>query len=193
MTDPRSNPLQPTRLAAFVLFAVAVVAIGLGVLTLVNAPTHDAVADRAHGSGVSSGHPATSSATASSTQPVSSSSAAATVPVPVGAPADGQAPAVSTVEVRVYNNGTIKGLATCAANDFRQSGFTVTEVGNYSQSQGVIPTSTVYYSPSVPGEQQAAEQLGQQFGMRVDQRFPGIAFAPPGLIAIVTNDFKGAC
>lgn len=95
--------------------------------------------------------------------------------------------------MRVYNNGTIKGLAMCAADDFRRAGFTVVEVGNYSQSQGVIPTSTVYYSPSAPGEQDAAQQLGQRFGMRVEQRFPGIAFANPGLIVIVTNDFKGGC
>jgi hypothetical protein len=88
----------------------------------------------------------------------------------------------------VLNNSLIKGLAEQAANDFRAAGFNVVEVSNYSQ--GVIATTTAYYSPA-PGEQAAATALAQQFGMRVAPRFEGIAFASPGVIVIVTNDFTG--
>jgi hypothetical protein len=93
-----------------------------------------------------------------------------------------------TVGVRVYNNSFIKDLAAQAAQDFRDDGFNVVQVGNYSQ--GNIPTSTVYFSPA-PGEKQVATELGKDFGMRVLPRFPGIAFASPGVIVIVTMDFKG--
>lgn len=89
--------------------------------------------------------------------------------------------------VRVYNNSTITGLAARAADDFRGSGWQVEGVANYPQ--GIIPTSTVYYRPGT-SEQQAAETLGKQFGMRVEQRFQGLDDASPGIIVIVTNDYQ---
>lgn len=89
--------------------------------------------------------------------------------------------------VRVYNNSTITGLATRAADDFRNEGWTVEAVANYPS--GTIPTSTVYYRPGT-SEQAAAEAMGQAFGMRVAPRFVGLDEASPGLIAIVTNDYQ---
>jgi hypothetical protein len=91
------------------------------------------------------------------------------------------------VEVRVYNNGTIHGLAARVAHDLAAGGWTVSEVGNYAQ--GTIPTSTVYYQEGT-GQRAAAEALAAQFRMRVEPRFPGIANASPGLIVIVTNDYE---
>ncbi len=89
-------------------------------------------------------------------------------------------------EVRVYNNSTIRGLAARAARDLTAAGWTVVEVGNYAS--GTIPTTTAYYQDNA--DQRAdAEALGDQFGMRVEPRFPGIANANPGLIVIVTNDY----
>ncbi|MGH3831444.1 MAG: LytR C-terminal domain-containing protein [Pseudonocardiaceae bacterium] len=107
---------------------------------------------------------------------------------PAGAQGSGQvSPATSHGQVRVYNNSTIRGLAARAARDLTAAGWTVVEVGNYAR--GTIPTSTAYYQDSA--EQRAdAEALGAQFGMRVEPRFPGIANADPGLIVIVTNDYK---
>lgn len=37
----------------------------------------------------------------------------------------------NTVEVRVYNNSTIRGLAARVARDLTAAGWTVVDVGNY--------------------------------------------------------------
>ncbi|MEB3369321.1 LytR C-terminal domain-containing protein [Saccharopolyspora mangrovi] len=90
--------------------------------------------------------------------------------------------------VRVYNNSTISGLAHRAAEDLRKAGYQVPEVGNYSA--GKIPTTTVYFRPGTDEERQA-EELAARIGARADARFDGIQDATPGLIAIITNDYKG--
>jgi hypothetical protein len=89
-------------------------------------------------------------------------------------------------EVRVYNNSTIRGLAARAARDLSAAGWTVVEVGNYAR--GTIPTTTAYYQEGT-SQRSDAEALGNQFKMRVEPRFSGIANASPGLIVIVTNDY----
>jgi hypothetical protein len=63
----------------------------------------------------------------------------------------------------------------------------VVEVGNYPW--GIIPTTTVYYEEGT-GERADAEAIASQFGMRVEPRFPGIAHASPGIIVIVTKDYR---
>ena len=91
--------------------------------------------------------------------------------------------------VRVYNNSTISGLAAHAADDFRGAGWTVDAVDNYPSSEGIIPTSTVYFRPGT-GEQGSAERIGSEFGLRAAPRFAGLTDASPGLIVIVTNDYQ---
>jgi hypothetical protein len=86
----------------------------------------------------------------------------------------------------VYNNSTITGLATRAADDFRRAGWPIDVIDNYSQ--GIIPTTTVYFRPGTD-EEVAAHALGDRFGMRVNPRFEGLRDASPGLIVIVTNDY----
>ncbi|TDC92397.1 LytR family transcriptional regulator [Saccharopolyspora aridisoli] len=90
--------------------------------------------------------------------------------------------------VRVYNNSTISGLAHRAAEDLRKAGYDVPEVGNYAK--GKIPTTTIYFRPGTDEERQARE-LAVRIGARADVRFDGIQDATPGLIAIITNDYKG--
>jgi hypothetical protein len=90
--------------------------------------------------------------------------------------------------IRVYNNSRIKNLADNAAGDFRDSGWAVTEVGNYPF--GNIPTSTVYYQPDSTRQREAAEYLARSFGMRAKPRFAGLESASPGLIVIVTKDYQ---
>jgi hypothetical protein len=107
---------------------------------------------------------------------------------PPAPPNQGKPSLRSTVPVRVYNNSFIKNLAAKAGQEFRDDGFDVVTTGNYSQ--GTIPTTTAYYT-SLPGEKEVATELGHDFGMRVLPRFSGIAFASPGVIVIVTEDFKG--
>ena len=78
-------------------------------------------------------------------------------------------------------------LAARAQSDFEGAGWTVAEAGNYSQ--GNIPTSTAYYRPGT-GEEAAAHNLATKFGLRVAPRFDGLGTASPGVIVIVTNDYK---
>jgi LytR cell envelope-related transcriptional attenuator len=88
--------------------------------------------------------------------------------------------------IRVYNNSTITGLASNAATDFKSAGWEVGDVANYPF--GIISTTTVYYRPGTE-EQGIAEELGREFGLRVNPRFEGLKDATPGVIVIVTNDF----
>ncbi|MFI0465175.1 LytR C-terminal domain-containing protein [Saccharopolyspora sp. 5N102] len=101
----------------------------------------------------------------------------------------GSGNATGKILVRVYNNSTIGGLAHRAAEDFRGTGYEVPEVGNYSA--GRIPTTTIYFRPGTVEEQQAKD-MAAHFGARAEARFDGIQDATPGLIAIITNDYKGA-
>jgi len=89
--------------------------------------------------------------------------------------------------VRVYNNSTIGGLAAEVREDLAARGWNVVEIGNYSA--GNIPTSTVYFRPGTD-EESAARALAEDFGMRVEPRFDGIADASPGVIVIVTKDYE---
>ncbi|WP_328612740.1 LytR C-terminal domain-containing protein [Amycolatopsis sp. NBC_00355] len=91
------------------------------------------------------------------------------------------------VTVRVFNNSLIKDLAERAANDFRGDGWTVNEVGNYSQ--GTIPVTTAFYRPGTD-EEAAAKQLAQEFQIKAEPRFPGIESASPGVIIIVTKEYE---
>jgi LytR cell envelope-related transcriptional attenuator len=109
--------------------------------------------------------------------------------VPAGGPAGGTT--VSRGEVRVYNNSTIRGLAARVARDLTAAGWTVVEVGNYPW--GIIPTTTVYYQDdfSKDGDQRAdAAAMASAFGMRAEPRSPAITHVGPGLIVIVTNDYR---
>ncbi|MGW1677593.1 LytR C-terminal domain-containing protein [Saccharopolyspora sp. NPDC002376] len=101
---------------------------------------------------------------------------------------NGSGQGTEQIVVRVYNNSTISGLANRAAEDFRKVGYDVPEVGNYSA--GLIPTTTVYFRPGTPEEAQAKD-VAARFDARAEPRFDGIQDATPGLIAIITNDYKG--
>lgn len=92
------------------------------------------------------------------------------------------------VTVRVYNNSTAHGLAAKARDDFKADGWNVTEVANYSS--GIIPASTAYYRPGTD-EETAAKALAAQFGIQAEPRFDGIQNSAPGVIVIITNNYKG--
>jgi hypothetical protein len=95
---------------------------------------------------------------------------------------------LARIVVRVYNNSTVAGLAHRAADDFRRAGYDVPEVGNYAA--GRIYTTTVYFRPGTEEESQA-QVVAARFGARLEPRFDGIEPASPGVIAIITNDYKG--
>ena len=104
-----------------------------------------------------------------------------------GAASGGGGGPATRAPVRVYNNSLVKGLAARAQSDFEGAGWQVTAASNYSA--GNIPTSTVYFRPGT-GEEAAAQELGQEFGLRVEPRFNGLDEASPGVIVIVTNDYQ---
>ena len=111
---------------------------------------------------------------------------AVAAPAPAPAPEAGGSGAAHE-PLRIYNNSKIQGLAARAAGDFREAGWTVSEIGGYPGA--VIPTSTVYYRPGT-GEQAAAQEIGRAFGLRVEPRFSGIQSATPGVIVIVTKEYR---
>ena len=104
-----------------------------------------------------------------------------------GGDAGDQQAAAKWVDVRVYNNSNIKGLAARAGEDLRGQGWNVAEFSNYSA--GIIPSTTAYFNPGTD-EETAARALAASFGMRVEPRFEGIKSSSPGVIVIVTNDYK---
>lgn len=190
-------PPSLARFGGFALIGIGVLAAGFGVVAVMTGGAHNA-SDAAH-------PPAAPRTTESS--PVSSLPASPVAPIipgpasiPPSVPAAPQGGAgsqnstgtnepASQVVIRVYNNSLIQGLASRAADDFRRAGYDVAEVGNYSA--GIIPTTTVYYEPGSPGEQAQAERIATAFGAQAQPRFDGIDSASPGLIAIITDDYKG--
>ena len=89
---------------------------------------------------------------------------------------------------RVYFAQPPKGLAHRAADDFRGAGYDVPEAGNYPW--GKIATTTIYFRPGTL-EQARAEQVAAEFCARAEPRFPGLQDASAGIIAIITDDYKG--
>lgn len=189
---------RPTRLAGVVLIGVGLVAGVIGVVTATSgggqtqnaAPSTSASAAPGPGPGPGSAPPPAPSVSTSSAAPAPPASGTTPVPVPPPGPAGpkpGQTDA-KWVPVRVYNNGTIQGMAARAADEFRADGWNVTQVAPYAS--GIIPTTTAYYTPGTD-EETAAKALAAAFGMQAQERFEGIKSSSPGVIVILTNDYKG--
>ena len=188
--DP-SGPARPARIAGIVLLGVAAIALVMGIISVL--PSSGSTNTAATTSVTTTSHaaPTTTSTPPKTTTTTPAPTSTTTTPPatttsPAGAPP--ATPNPQSVPVRVYNNGTIKGLAEQAAQDLRNAGWTVAQVGNYSQ--GIIGTTTVYYRPGTD-EENAAKSLAQQFQLRVLPRFDGIQGADPGVIVIITNDYSG--
>jgi hypothetical protein len=191
------------RLAGVVLIGIAVVAAVVGTTVALSGGSGQNASPPPSAAPSSSAPAPPSSAPVSPAPPPSSSAApppGSSVPgqppgaspgqPPAGVPGQpgGEQAATKWVTVRVYNNSMIHGLATRAADDLRRQGWNVAEVTNYPF--GVIPTTTAYFRPGTD-EEAAAQDLAITFGMKAEPRFDGIQAASPGLIVIVTNDYKG--
>lgn len=214
MVGPGSGENQPLKLAGYALLAVAAIAAIVGLITLASGGSEAAQPDPAIQSAPSSSSetpppPAPATPTAAAPAPsvgpapappagapgpnqFASPSSSPTALPGAGLPSDDttgstRSRSAAKAPIRVYNNSLINGLADRAADDMRDSGWTVTEVSNWSS--GNIPTSTVYYRTGT-SEQAAARNLASSFGLRAEPRFSGIADASPGLIVIVTKDFQ---
>ena len=88
----------------------------------------------------------------------------------------------------VLNNSTVRGLGERAAGEARAAGWTVVSVGNFA---GVIPVTTVYYTPGDPAQRAAAEQLKIDLPkiQRVMPRYEGLPPTPTGVVLVVTRDW----
>jgi hypothetical protein len=208
VTSPAPSGSSRRRIAGLALVGVGVIAaiIGLASLTLgggdngggsAAAPTAQAPASGTPGAdgGTAAAPPTSSGPVTVPTFPTTTAAVAAPAPTTEAPapqqPADDQGAGAGSGApkgtIRVYNNSTITGLASDAASDFQARGWDVGEVANYPF--GIISTTTVYYRPGT-AEQTTAEELGQEFGLRVNPRFEGLKDATPGVIVIVTNDFQ---
>ncbi|ONI81743.1 hypothetical protein ALI22I_36625 [Saccharothrix sp. ALI-22-I] len=203
MTNPEqpAGPAHPARALGYALIGVAVIALVIGLVSLFIGDSDD---DTSTAQSQSQSPSATSSDTSQTGDPTpptpAPSETSPTTPTTGAAPTttanpgattttDTAPPPVSTKPpVRVYNNSTTRGLAADAALDVQQAGWQVAETGNYSQ--GLIPTTTVYYRPGTD-EEASARDLARVLNARVESRFDGIEDAQPGIIVIVTNDYKG--
>jgi hypothetical protein len=190
--EPTGGPARPARIAGIVLLAVAAIALVMGVISLL---PFGGGGNQAGGPSTTTPPPATTTTsgpakpTTTTPAPTTTTSKPAATTTTSKPPADNPPPPANnqSVPVRVYNNGTIAGMAQQAANDFTAAGYNVATVGNYSQ--GIIATTTVYFRPGTD-EEAEANAMAQAFHMRSMPRFEGIQSADPGVIVIVTNDYS---
>ena len=191
MTSPESaSPSRPAKAAGFALLGVAAVALIIGVVSLFGGG--EETPPVAGGSSSETPPVQTTSEspgpTTASSPPVVTTTTAPPTTTSAAAPPVSQQPGAVKVPVRVYNNSTVTGLANKASDEVRANGWTVAETGNYSQ--GVIPTTTVYYRAGTD-EEASAKELAAVLRARVEPRFAGIESAAAGIILIVTNDYQG--
>lgn len=202
MTNPEqpTGPAHPARAAGYTLLGVAVIALVIGLVSLVtggdddNPPaaqtTPTSATPDTSDTQPTSGEPTSPATTTTPSPPAATTPPATTTTTGAGATTTDTAPPPVTPKppVRVYNNSTTQGLAARAQDDVERAGWQVAEKGNYSQ--GTIPTTTVYYRPGTDEEASAAD-LARVLNARLEARFDGIRDAHPGIIVIVTNDYKG--
>jgi hypothetical protein len=184
---------RPGRAAGLLLIGVAVIAVVLGVITLVNGgednkqtqpPGSSTGQQPPPASGGPSGQPSGSQPSGNQPPAQSSSSQAPAPPVvTTTTPPPNVDP--RSAKVRVFNNSTIEKFAATAARDFREAGWDVVEVGNYSES--IIPTTTAYFRPGTP-EEAAARALAARFNMKVAPRLANFRFGD-GVIVMITKDY----
>ncbi len=214
MAAPPSGPRPLLRTGGIALLGVGILAAAIGVFTAatggngagtaVPSASSQALPPSAPASGaaVVPAEPIPSAAAPAPTAAVGATPAETAPAVPDGAAARstpplaaGPAPDAASggergaarAPLRVYNNSLIQGLAAQAKADFEAAGWAVTEISGYSG--GTVPASTAYFRPGT-SEEAAAQELGREFGLRVEPRFPGIAQSTGGVIVIVTADYK---
>jgi hypothetical protein len=87
-------------------------------------------------------------------------------------------------DVRVYNISSQHGIAGRTADQLKQGGFNVTDVGNMTLPN--VSATTVYFG-SAPGEKETADGVGQLLKAPVQPRTPDVADQPPGVIVVVAS------
>jgi hypothetical protein len=206
MTTEPSGVARPGKIAGLALIGVAAVATVVGVITLVGgngegeaqqppstvvtvpssvSPQTEASTEAPPSSASDSVVPTTEPTTGPTTVETTVTTTAAPTMTTAAAP---EPPSIRAHGVRIYNNSTEKGLAVRARQDLESLGWQVVGTGNYSQ--GIIPVTTVYFRQGTD-EEAAANELAHEFGIRAEVRFEGIKDSSPGIILIVTNNYRG--
>ncbi len=111
-------------------------------------------------------------------------SSVASVTTSSAAPKTSTKVAVAKADVRVYNISNQKGIATKAADQIKQGGYNVTEIGNLTLPK--VSATTVYFG-SAAGEQETAEAVGKLLKAPVAARTPDVSDQPPGVIVVVAG------
>ncbi|WP_285506988.1 LytR C-terminal domain-containing protein [Actinokineospora sp. NBRC 105648] len=185
---PTTPPARAPRRALWITAAAVGLAGGVTAAVLATNALVDEPAGTANPAPtVASTGPTTSAQQAGTTTTVERS-ATTTTSTTATATTTSSAAVAGTSVVRVYNNSTIAGLGNKAKADFRERGWTVSEVSNYTG--GRLPTSTVYYRPGTE-EEPAALNLAGQFHLQPLARPESLRLADPGVIVIVTSDYQG--
>ena len=87
-------------------------------------------------------------------------------------------------DVRVYNISSQQGIAGRTADQLKQGGYNVTDVGNLSLPK--VSTTTVYFGNG-PGEKETADAVGALLKAPVQPRTPDVADQPAGVIVVVAS------
>lgn len=87
-------------------------------------------------------------------------------------------------DVRVYNISEQEGLAGNTADQLREAGWNVTDIGNLELPD--ISVTTVYFGEAA-GEHDAADAVGEVLHAPVAPRIPDVAEQPPGVIVVVAG------
>ncbi|MGH3557971.1 MAG: LytR C-terminal domain-containing protein [Mycobacterium sp.] len=94
------------------------------------------------------------------------------------------APAPAKSDVRVYNISGQEGVAGRTADQLKEGGYNVTEVGNLTLAD--VSATTVYFG-NEPGERETADAVGRLLAAPVEPRVPEVADQPPGVIVVVAG------
>jgi hypothetical protein len=92
--------------------------------------------------------------------------------------------AAAKADVRVYNISSQSGIASKAADQIKQGGYNVTEIGNLTLPK--VSATTVYFG-SAAGERETAEAVGKLLKAPVAARTPDVTDQPPGVIVVVAG------
>ena len=110
-------------------------------------------------------------------------SSGSTVTTSTMAPKTSAKPAAKS-DIRVYNISSQHGIAGRTADQLKQGGYNVTEIGNLTLPK--VSATTVYFG-SAAGEQETAEAIGKLLKAPVAARTPDVSDQPPGVIVVVAG------
>ncbi|MDU0479007.1 LytR C-terminal domain-containing protein [Staphylococcus chromogenes] len=193
------SPRIPVRGIAMILLSVAVLLLAWGVYAMTNSGTETAApakksqtSAQAPAGPQTPAPPAPATPQASPAQPTAAPRAPATpAPAPnaaAGAGAGTQNGDYTAVKIHALNNSTVQGLANRVADKLKRQGFSQVDSGNFPHE--VLPHSVVFYTPGNGAEQQAAQAIAQNLGVKAEPRGETLKEAPTGVVLVITEDLN---